>query len=301
MLLVALLCWDLQLGRIDGVVLFSLLMGYLALLFAQRRETNPTAEAESGTDEEVRPKPPLWRSTALLFLGLGSVLGASHLLVGSATTIARHLGVSEWVIAVTVIAAGTSAPEVATSLAGVLKGRHAIAAGNVIGSDIFNLLGVLGLAGILRPVEIDPMARISLFALAAMVLLAVLFMRTGWRISRTEGLALVAVAFVRWGFDFSAHAPPECPVPEGGAQNVPNELYELRRPADESAARGVDSSIPVSIEDGSSVRVIPWRIEATTEMSLPLITTRYLQRPAGRGRPDASVYRRVDHDYVRMA
>ena len=114
---------------------------------------------------------------------------------------------SEWVIAVTIVAGGTSAPELATSLSGVIKGRYAISAGNVIGSDIFNLLGVLGLAGMLRPVEIDGMARISLVALCGMVFLALFFMRTGWRVSRLEGLALVVVAMLRWGFDFSAHTP----------------------------------------------------------------------------------------------
>jgi cation:H+ antiporter len=121
--------------------------------------------------------------------------------------IARGFGVSDWVIAVTIVAAGTSAPELATSLSGVIKGRYAISAGNVIGSDIFNLLGVLGLAGMLRPVDIDAMARVSLAALCGMVFLVLFFMRTGWRVSRLEGLALVAIAASRWGLDLSARAP----------------------------------------------------------------------------------------------
>lgn len=74
----------------------------------------------------------------------------------------------------------------------------------MIGSDIFNLLGVLGLAGMLRPLEIDVMARVSLAALCGMVFLVLFFMRTGWRVSRREGLALVVIALVRWGIDFSA-------------------------------------------------------------------------------------------------
>ena len=120
---------------------------------------------------------------------------------------ARTFGISEWVIGVTIVAAGTSAPEFATSLMGVLRGRYGISAGNVIGSDIFNLLGVLGLAGLLRPVDVDPMSRISLAALSGMVFVVLIFMRTGWRVSRLEGLALVAIAAARWWFDLSAHGP----------------------------------------------------------------------------------------------
>ncbi len=74
----------------------------------------------------------------------------------------------------------------------------------MIGSDIFNLLGV---AGMLRPLEIDVMARIFLAALCGMVVLVLIFMRTGWRVSRFEGLVLVAIAVLRWGFDLSARGP----------------------------------------------------------------------------------------------
>ena len=146
------------------------------------------------------------RTFSLLLTGFFFIVGGSHLLVGSATAVARDLGVSEWVIGVTVVAAGTSVPEFATSLVGVMKGKFAMSAGNVIGSDIFNLLGVLGVAGMLRPMSVDPMARISLAALCGMVLLLLVFMRTGWRISRFEGLVLILVAALRWVFDFSARS-----------------------------------------------------------------------------------------------
>ena len=143
----------------------------------------------------------------LLLLGLVGIVGGSHVLVESATVVARGFGLSEWVIGVTIVAAGTSAPELATSLSGVIKGRYAISVGNVIGSDIFNLLGVLGLAGMLRPMEIDAMSRISLGALCGMVFLVLLFMRTDWRVSRFEGLALVAIAASRWALGFSMRVP----------------------------------------------------------------------------------------------
>ena len=76
-------------------------------------------------------------------------------MVTHASSIARAFGISDWVIAVTIVAAGTSAPEFATSLTAAIKGRHNIAIGNLIGSDLFNLLGVLGLAGMINPATIE--------------------------------------------------------------------------------------------------------------------------------------------------
>ncbi len=206
LLLLALIGWDLELGYVDGAILFSLLGVYLGYLFRVRRKIPRTEErAEKAPDTRLAIS---WqRDLALLLLGLVCIVGGSHLLVESATSVARALGISKWVIAVTVVAAGTSAPEFATSLVGVLRGRYGISAGNVIGSDIFNLLGVLGLAGLLRPVGIDPMARMSLAALCGMVFVVLIFMRSGWRVSRLEGLVLVVIAAGRWWFDLSAHGP----------------------------------------------------------------------------------------------
>jgi len=204
-LLLGLIGWDLRLDRHDGVLLLILLGVYLGYLFKQRRSgVDEGHEPEGSGAQRVASLP---RDSAQLVVGLACIVVGSHFLIESATAIARGFGVSEWVIGVTIVAAGTSAPEFATSLAGVIKGRYALSAGNLIGSDIFNLLGVLGLAGMLRPVEIDVMARISLAALCGMVFLVLFFMRTGWRVSRLEGLVLVAIAASRWGLDFSARLP----------------------------------------------------------------------------------------------
>jgi cation:H+ antiporter len=99
-----------------------------------------------------------------------------------------------------------SAPVLVISLANVIKGRYALGAGNVIGSDIFNLLLVLEPAGMLHSVEMDAMAPEALAALCGMVFLVIVSMRTGWRVSRPEGLALVAIADSRWVLDFSSQA-----------------------------------------------------------------------------------------------
>jgi len=113
------------------------------------------------------------------------------------------MGVSEWVISVTIVAAGTSAPELATSLTAVIKGKHGLSAGNLIGSDLFNLLGVLGVAAILNPLTVTPDAYEEIILLAGLVTVVVIMMRTGWKISRTEGTILVLVNLVRWYMNFS--------------------------------------------------------------------------------------------------
>ncbi len=200
-LLLVLIGWDLRLDRHDGALLFVLLGLYLGYLFVKRKVL---PENESGIKPVVvgKHKHSLPRDCLMLVAGLVCIVAGSHLLIASASTIAREIGISEWVIGVTIVAAGTSAPELATSLAGVLKGRYGISAGNLIGSDIFNLLGVLGLAGMLRPIEVDVAARVSLVSLSAMVFLVLVFMRTGWRVSRLEGFVLVAIGLARWVLDF---------------------------------------------------------------------------------------------------
>ena len=124
-------------------------------------------------------------------------------MVEHASNVARYLGVSDCVIAVTIVAAGTSAPEFATSVAAALKGRHGIAIGNLIGSDLFNLLGVLGLAGIINPTMISEDIFSSVFLLVIMVGLTLLMIRTNWRLSRAEGTILVTINLIRWYFDFA--------------------------------------------------------------------------------------------------
>ena len=98
---------------------------------------------------------------------------------------------SEWIIGVTIVAAGTSAPEFATSLIAIVKKKHGISAGNLVGSNIFNLLGVLGLAATIRPMSVDNDALMSIIMLTGLTVIVLFLMRTGWRISRKEGIILV--------------------------------------------------------------------------------------------------------------
>ncbi len=180
--------WDLTLTRFEGGVLFSLLILYLVYLYVKREPLE--AEQEMGKM--------LWWDPLVLILGLVMVLIGAHFMVESAINLARYMGVSEWVIGATVIAAGTSAPEFATSLAAALRSRYGMSVGNLIGSDIFNLFGVLGVAGILNNIPVSLDARMHLVFLSLMVALVLVFMRTGWVVSRREGYILVMVGLVRW-------------------------------------------------------------------------------------------------------
>ncbi|RME37229.1 MAG: sodium:calcium antiporter [Thermoflexia bacterium] len=183
---------DLHIARWEGMILLALLVAYVGFLLYRREpmETIPIGEFH-------------WYEVPRLLGGLMLVVGGGHYLVEAAIALARTVGISEWAIGVTVVAAGTSLPEFATSLVAVLRGRHGISAGNLIGSDIFNLLGVLGLAAVLRPMTVDPSVYGSLWTLIGMVVLVVVFlMRTGWVLSRWEGALLILISLVRWVLDF---------------------------------------------------------------------------------------------------
>jgi len=191
-ILLTALLWDLSLTRIEGCVLFSLLIIYLGYLYWKKEPLD--SETPSG---ELN-----WWDPLLLLLGIGMVLSGSHFMVESAVNLAKFFGISEWVIGATIVAAGTSAPEFATSLVAALRRHYGISVGNLIGSDIFNLFGVLGLASILRDLPVDIGARPNLIMLSIMVLIVLIFMRTGWKISRKEGIALVSMGLARWIFSF---------------------------------------------------------------------------------------------------
>ncbi len=192
-LLLLLFLWDHQMSRLEGGILMAFLVFYLGYLIWKKEPI----------EDEVPKGDFHWWDVPRLAAGIALVVGSGHFLVESAVHLARLFHVSEWVIGVTIVAAGTSAPEFATSLIAVLRGRHGVSAGNLIGSDLFNLLGVLGLAAVIQPMKVDASAVSSILVLVGMVVLVVVFlMRTGWQISRWEGALLVSINVVRWILDF---------------------------------------------------------------------------------------------------
>jgi len=180
-------------------LLILMLAGYVTYVLSTSKEEDEDArEALS----EVPTGEFRWLDIPMLIGGIVLIVTSGHFLVEAASEIARFFGLSEWVIGVTIVAAGTSAPELATSLIGVLRGRHGISIGNLIGSDLFNLMGVLGLAALIHPMTVASAAYGSVWVLAGLVIVVVVMMRTGWRLSRLEGGLLVVVNLVRWVGDF---------------------------------------------------------------------------------------------------
>jgi len=184
--------WNLQLSRIEGLILIAGLISYNVLLFFEKREVDVTKLQK---DTKMRD--------GLTFMGsIGLIVLGGQLLRMGGVGIARVIGLSEWVIGATVIAAGTSAPEFATSLVAALKGHHGISAGNLIGSCIYNILGVLGLAGLLRQMRISTDARSSLLMMLILIVLAVFLLMTGKRLNRMEGAVLFSIGLLIWIVQF---------------------------------------------------------------------------------------------------
>lgn len=144
----------------------------------------------------------LHKNYFLLLSGMLMIFLGGEFLVNSASVLASIIGLSEWVIGVTVVAAGTSAPEFVTALVAVLKDKSEISIGNLIGSDIFNILGVLGLASLIRPLSVENTAIFSLLMLIFMVVLVYFFMKSNFTVTRKHGIILVALGLARWLLDF---------------------------------------------------------------------------------------------------
>ncbi|QKT02907.1 calcium/sodium antiporter [Ectothiorhodospiraceae bacterium 2226] len=195
MLVVLLLLLDGEMARWNGLVLLAGMgwVAYWMVSLGLREAADPMA---GEYEQELPPPMPLARALLWLALGLALLLVSSRMLVWGAVGIAEALGVSDLVIGLTVVAIGTSLPELAASLVGALKGEHDIAIGNVLGSNMFNLLAVLGIAGALAPHTLDPQVLTRDFAVMAGFTLALFAMAFGFRrqgrINRLEGALLFA-------------------------------------------------------------------------------------------------------------
>lgn len=193
--LVFLLGMDGNIGRLDGILLTIGVVIYTVFLIVQsRKESNAEVKAEYDEMVGAKGSGKNWViNIGLVILGLAALVGGSKLLVDAAVTIARSWGVSELVIGLTIVAAGTSLPEVAASVVAALRGERDIAVGNVVGSNIFNLLCVLGLSSVVAPSGITVSKAALSFDLPVMIAVAVACLPiffAGYRISRVNGLCL---------------------------------------------------------------------------------------------------------------
>lgn len=201
MISVAALMWYLSvdnlLSRIETAAFFLLLIIYTVYSYVKARQENvPEEEGAGETYIPTSLKAEIW----LIFSGLVAMIAGSKLLLHGSVAIAKAAGISDEVIGLTLIAAGTSLPELATSVVAAMRGQSDIAIGNVVGSNIFNILGILGLAGMILPLEVSQhMARIDCPYMFAVSLACLPIMRTGFSITRLEGVLLIAsYIFYTW-------------------------------------------------------------------------------------------------------
>ncbi|MCC6742873.1 MAG: calcium/sodium antiporter [Acidobacteria bacterium] len=193
---VPLLLWDGSIGRFESGLLFAASCVFTFYLVRSSRQISDPAVAVPPAEPPVYEKPSVSRLAlaAWSVLGLAVLLVAGKAFVDGAVSLALGLGMSEFVVGLTIVAIGTSLPEMAASLVAALRGHSAIAVGNVVGSNIFNVLVVLGAAGLIRPIAgSNDALRIDLVLMAVLTGMAVLFLRTERVITRTEGGLLVAV------------------------------------------------------------------------------------------------------------
>lgn len=185
---------DGQISRIDAAILFVIFLAYLWI-------TLRGAKTEEGSRQEEEKKPmPVLKAVILVIFGLACLIFGSDVFVDNATAIAHAMGISDAVIGLTIVAGGTSLPELATSVVAAKKGNSGIAIGNVLGSNVFNILMILGVTGLITPMTISGITVVDLSMMVISMILLWLFSFTKYRIERWEGVLLAAIfiGYISW-------------------------------------------------------------------------------------------------------
>jgi len=181
---------DGQIGRVEGVILILLLVVYLWLLiFMTSKKGN--LEVDTEIDSIVKKSKPMWMNIAFIIGGLALLIVGADLFVEHAIEIARFFNVSESVIGLTIVAIGTSLPELATSVVASIKGESDISLGNIVGSNIFNILAILGIAAVISPISFGNITYIDLSIMLMFAVILLPLARTGFIIDRKEGIVLL--------------------------------------------------------------------------------------------------------------
>lgn len=190
--LLVLLGLDGNISRMDAALLFAVFIAFMVC-------TVRSARKGGGNNENVKEMP-VWRAATFFLLGLACLIVGSNLFVDGATKVASLLGVSDAVIGLTVVAGGTSLPELATSIVAARKGQCAIAMGNVIGSNVTNILMIIGITGIISPMEISGISWIDLTVMLVSMALLWMFSFTKYTVARWEGALIVAMfaCYMSW-------------------------------------------------------------------------------------------------------
>ncbi|MBR1469483.1 MAG: calcium/sodium antiporter [Prevotella sp.] len=192
--LAAMVLMDGNLSRLDAALLFAGFCGFMWLTLRDAKSNGAEEQPEASRGYSVV------KAVGFLLLGLACLVLGSNLFVDGATDIAQQLGVSEAVIGLTIVAGGTSLPELATSVVAARKGNSGIAIGNVLGSNVMNILLILGGAGLICPMAVEGITMVDFAMLTGSVLLLWLFCRTKFTVARWEGavLASLFLGYMAW-------------------------------------------------------------------------------------------------------
>lgn len=187
-----------EISRLDAALLF---VGFLIFMWVTVKgaKTQPQTVPD-GVEQVAQPAMKTWVACCYVVLGLACLVGGSNLFVDGATNIARTFGVSDAVIGLTIVAGGTSLPELATSVVAAKKGKSAIAIGNVIGSNVFNILMILGVTGLILPMDVQGITMVDYSVMLGSILLLWFFCYTKYTVSRWEGAALSAIFIAYIGY-----------------------------------------------------------------------------------------------------
>jgi cation:H+ antiporter len=184
-------------GMAAGVLLVSALIGYIWWAYKSESATHDAEALRHEHEAEDRPVPPDTSPVLLggmIVAGLVAAIFGAGWLVDGATVLASAAGVSEAVIGLTVVAVGTSLPELIACVVAVLRKHEDVALGNIVGSNIYNLCGILGLTAIIHPIEVPAeIASFDIWVMLGVTALLIVQLRSGWRLSRLEGLLLLAI------------------------------------------------------------------------------------------------------------
>lgn len=196
----ALMCTDNEISRLDAVLLF---LGFGAFMWYTLRmaKADISLEEKDKKNANSSEKPgSFWKNSLMIVAGIGALILGSRIFVGSASAIAARLHVSEAVIGLTIVAGGTSLPELATSIVSARKGQSDIAIGNVIGSNVFNILLILGATGIVSPMHVYGITALDFTMLVGSMLVLWFAAFTDLKIERWEGYGMTALflAYMSW-------------------------------------------------------------------------------------------------------
>lgn len=190
-LLLCLMLLDGGLGRVDGALLLGSFVAYTIFAYRSARRDRDAEVAAEFADAMVTPTRSRWLDGVLIVAGLAALILGAKLLVGGAVVVAQALGMSQVVIGLTVVAIGTSMPELATSVVAALKDEADVAFGNVLGSNILNILAILGVVALIQPIGLEGLRPLDLAVLAGSAILLLPMMWRGAIVNRWEGALLL--------------------------------------------------------------------------------------------------------------